>query len=157
MPGQGRRGRHNWHSRFAGCGYRFTAPRRAIAEVLQNSPGHLSAEDIFMKVREKYPHTGLTTVYRTLDVLSGMGLVSKFDFGDGRARYEYASGADQRHHHHLVCTECRRVVNYSEFMDEEIEFLRRAEKGLSRKYGFDIKSHIIQFYGLCAECRNKDQ
>jgi Fur family ferric uptake transcriptional regulator len=145
-----------WHRRFRGCGYRFTAPRKAIIEVLQGEKGHLSAEEIYERVCERFPGTGLATVYRTLEVLTQMGMVSKFDFGDGRARYEYTVGRTEEHHHHLICTCCRRIINYSEFIDEELEFLKRAEEGLSKKYKFEIKDHSIGFYGLCEDCvRNR--
>jgi len=158
MPGRGRmRGTGpNWNKRFKGCGYRFTVPRKAIIDVLLKTRKHLSAEEIYQEVYKEYPQVGLTTVYRTLEVLTQMGLIFKFDFGDGRARYELIEGHEEEHHHHLVCTQCKRVINYSEFIDEEFEFLKRAEKGLSKKYNFQIKNHIIQFYGLCEKCKNKE-
>lgn len=143
-----------WHGRFRGCGYRFTIGREAIMNALANSKEHLSAEDIYVKIHPKYPSVGLTTVYRTLDVLSGLGLVYKLDFGDGRARYELAMDTKGvRHHHHLVCTKCRKVVDYADFIDEEVELLRNTEKGLERKYNFEITNHLIQFYGVCSDCR----
>jgi len=109
-----------------------------------------------MKVYPRHPHIGLTTVYRTLDVLSDIGLVYKFDFGDGRARYELAEGPKGiNHHHHLVCTSCNRVVDYTDFIDEEVELLKETEKGLSKKYDFRITNHLIQFYGLCGSCAGK--
>ena len=77
-----------WGRRFRGCGYRMTVPRQAIMEVLSSTDKHLSAEDIYMKVHRTYPNVGLTTVYRTLELLTEMGLIVTFDFGDGRARYE---------------------------------------------------------------------
>ena len=142
-----------WHGRFRGCGYRITLAREVILDLLSNSIEHLSAEDIYIKVHAKHPNIGLTTVYRTLDVLSDLGLVYKFDFGDGRTRYELAEGPKgERHHHHLVCTNCNKIIDYTDFIDEEVELLRRTEKGLAEKYGFDIKNHLIQFYGLCGEC-----
>ena len=145
-----------WHGRFRGCGYRITAGREAILEVLTNASKHLSAEEIYMKVHARYPAIGLTSVYRTLEILVDMGLVAKFDFGDGRARYELAEGSKKdAHHHHLVCTGCNRVIDYSDFMDDEVEFLRRVEKGLSDKYNFKITNHLIQFYGLCDRCAKK--
>ncbi|MBD3426858.1 MAG: transcriptional repressor [Candidatus Omnitrophica bacterium] len=156
MPERRRFGRANWHRRFKGLGYRITIPRKAIMEVLHRTKKHLSAEDIYMEVHNLYPQVGLTTVYRTLELLTEMGLVSKFDFGDGRARYELVSDPKEDHHHHLICTRCKRVINYSEFIDEELEFLKRAEKGLSEKYNFDIKNHVFQFYGLCDRCKNKE-
>jgi Fur family transcriptional regulator, ferric uptake regulator len=144
-----------WHGKFRGCGYRITAGREAILDVLSKSDKHLSAEDIYMKVHPKCPNIGLTTIYRTLDVLVHLGLVFKFDFGDKRARYELAEGPKgARHHHHLICTKCRRIIDYTDFIDEEVELLNQTEKGLSKKYNFKITNHLIQFYGVCSNCAN---
>jgi Fur family ferric uptake transcriptional regulator len=110
-----------------------------------------------MRVHPKYPNIGLTTIYRTLDVLASLGLVFKFDFGDGRARYELAEGPKgAHHHHHLICTHCNRVIDYTDFIDEEVELLNQTEKGLSKKYDFKITNHLIQFYGLCNNCSKKE-
>jgi Fur family ferric uptake transcriptional regulator len=130
--------------------------RQAILDILSKADKHLSADDIYMKVHPKYPNIGLTTIYRTLDILANVGLLYKFDFGDGRARYELAEGPKRaNHHHHLVCTGCNRVIDYTDFVDEEIELLKETEKGLSKKYNFKITNHLIQFYGLCKECGAK--
>lgn len=140
--------------KFKGCGYRLTVPRQAILDVLSNTKEHLSAEDIYLQVHKVYPAIGLTTVYRTLELLVQTGMVLKFDFGDGRARYELSEGPKGiGHHHHLVCTKCRRIIDYQEFVDEEKELLRKTEKGLSEKYHFQITHHVIQFYGLCSHCK----
>ncbi len=156
MPRENCQGRGWWHGKFRVCGYRITAGREAILDVLSKSDKHLSAEDIYMKVHPKYPNVGLTTIYRTLDILANVGLLCKLDFGDGRARYELAEGSKRaNHHHHLVCTGCNRIIDYTDFVDEEIELLKQTEKGLSKKYNFKITSHLIQFYGLCKECGAK--
>ena len=86
------RGRHWCHGRVRGCGFRMTMGREAVLDVLSRTEDHLSAEDIYMRVHETYPAIGLTSVYRTLDMLVNIGLVYKFDFGDGRARFEIAEG-----------------------------------------------------------------
>ncbi|MDD4013805.1 MAG: Fur family transcriptional regulator [Candidatus Omnitrophica bacterium] len=154
MDGCGPGGPMGWRGRFKGCGYRMTTGREAILDILTVSEKHLSAEDIYRKVTEKYPGVGLTSVYRTLEILSNMGIVYKFDFGDGRARYELAEGSKKPdHHHHLVCTKCKRVIDYTEFIDEEVELLKKTEKGLSKRYNFAINNHLIQFYGLCGKCK----
>lgn len=154
MHGHGKMGQHWWYRRFRGCGYRITIPREAILTVLSNTEEHLSAEDIYLSVHKIYPTIGLTTIYRTLEILVQMGLVFKFDFGDGRARFELAEGPKgKRHHHHLVCSQCGRVIDYTDFIDDEMEFLQRAEKGLSRKFNFNISHHVIQFYGVCHKCQ----
>jgi len=145
-----------WHGRFRVCGYRLTVAREAILDVLSKTSKHLSAEDIYLEVHKTYPNIGLATVYRTLELLAQTGLVLKFDFGDGRARYELSeSPKGTRHHHHLICTGCNRVIDYTDFIDDEIELLSRTEKGLSQKFNFRITNHLIQFYGLCDKCQDK--
>ena len=147
-----------WAGRFRGCGYRLTVPREAILDVLNKTSKHLSAEDIYLVVHRIYPAIGLTTIYRTLDLLVQMGIVFKFDFGDGRARYELAEGPKgSHHHHHLICTTCNRVIDYTDFIDEEAKLLQGTEKGLSKKYNFKIINHLIQFYGICDKCSGKKE
>ena len=144
------------HGKIKNAGYRLTIPRRAILQVLNNSRSHMSAEEIYLEVHKMYPAIGLTTVYRTLEMLVRMGLVSKFDFGDKRARYELAEGPGSKgHHHHLVCTKCGRIIDYKDFIDEEQELINKTEKGLSKKFNFEIHNHIIHFYGVCESCREK--
>ena len=156
MPGRNRSGTPWWHGKFRGCGYRLTMGREAILDVLSKSERHLSAEDVYMKVHPRNPNIGLTTIYRTLNVLSNIGMVYKFDFGDGRARYELAEGPKgAHHHHHLICTGCNRVVDYTDFIKEELDLLNQTEKGLSKKYNFKITNHLIQFYGLCERCSGR--
>ena len=150
------RGHHWCRGRVKGFGFRLTLGRDAVLDVLSRTEDHLSAEDIYIRVHETYPAIGLTSVYRTLDMLVNIGLVYKFDFGDGRARFELAEGPKGKdHHHHLVCTGCGRIVNYRDFIDEEVALLKKTEEGLSEKHNFAITNHLIQFYGLCEDCRNK--
>ena len=141
------------HGRFRNAGFRLTLPRQAILNVFAENPKHLSAEEIFLSVHENYPGIGLATVYRTLDLLTQMGLIFKFDFGDGRSRYELASEAIKEHHHHMVCSRCGRIIDYSDFMEEEVEFIKGLETELSKKHKFKINSHQIHFYGLCERCQ----
>ena len=156
MPRGECRGQGWLQGKFRGCGYRITSGREAILDVLFKSDKHLSAEDIYMKVHPRCPTIGLTTVYRTLDVLAGLGLIFKFDFGDGRARFELAEGPKgAHHHHHLICNNCKRIIDYTDFIDEEVELLNQTEKGLTKKYDFKITNHLIQFYGLCSDCAKK--
>ena len=93
---------------FRGCGYKATVGREAILKTLANARKHLSAEDIYISVHSEYSSIGLATVYRTLELMVNNGLVYKFDFGDGRARYELAEGGKSGgHHHHLICKKCK--------------------------------------------------
>ncbi|MGB3114427.1 MAG: Fur family transcriptional regulator, partial [Candidatus Omnitrophota bacterium] len=95
MRGMCGTGRPWMHGRFRGHGYRLTMPRKAILEVLSKAEKHLSAEEVYLRVHKIYPNVGLTTVYRTLELLVQMGVIYKFDFGDGRARYELTVGPER--------------------------------------------------------------
>ena len=142
-----------WHGRFRNAGYRLTLPRQIILKALSQTSEHLSAEEIYLAVHRIYPAVGLTTVYRTLELLVRLGIISKFDFGDGRSRYELTAGKEKKHHHHLICTNCGKVIDYTDFIDEENEVLNKVEKKLSQKYNFKINSHQVHFYGLCDKCK----
>ncbi|MDD4294107.1 MAG: Fur family transcriptional regulator [Candidatus Omnitrophica bacterium] len=149
-----RKGAGWWCGRVKGQGYKLTISRQAILEVLSKTSKHLSAEEIYNDVYKIYPGAGLATVYRTLELLVELGLVHKFDFGDGRARYELIEGPEgKKHHHHLICTKCGKIIDYTDFIEDEVELLKKIEKGLSEKYNFNINDHLIQFTGLCEKCR----
>lgn len=158
MPRGFERGATWWYGRFRGCGYRLTLPRQAILDVLSRTSKHLSAEEIYLAVHKIYPSSSLSTVYRTLELLVGVRLIFKFDFGDGKARYELIKDSEDKghHHHHLICTGCNRVVDYTDFIRDDIELLEKIERDLSKKYNFKIAKHIVQFYGLCDKCRGGD-
>lgn len=142
-----------FQQRFTNAGFRLTLPRQAILNVLKKTQGHLNAEEIFLSINKNYPGVGFATVYRNLSLLTQMGLVSKFYFGDGQSRYELASGAIKGHHHHIVCIRCGKIINYSDFMEKEVKFIKELEEELSRKHNFKINNHQIHFYGLCERCQ----
>jgi Fur family ferric uptake transcriptional regulator len=143
--------------RLKAVGYKMTQGRKTIMDILIASEGHLSAEDIYFKAHSVQHTLSLASVYRTLEIFVKMGLVNKFNFKDGGARYELAeSPGGRRHHHHLICTSCGIVIDYGDFSGEELNLLRQTEKHLSVKYGFTIANHTVHYYGLCEEC-NKNE
>ena len=86
MPGP-----HKFRHRFEGHVSRWTMPREAILEFLSRSSKHMSAKEIYASLYDTYPGMGLTTVYRTLDLLARMGIITKLTLGDGQSRYEFKS------------------------------------------------------------------
>lgn len=154
MRGRGRGRGAWWQDRFEHMGARITAPREVVLDILHETDDHVSAADVYIKAHAINPSIGLTTVYRTLDMLTQMGIVQKFDFGDGKARYELVNNpGGKKHHHHLVCRKCGAIVDYSEFIEDEVEFIDKTQKKLSKKYDFDITDHAIHFFGFCSRCR----
>jgi Fur family ferric uptake transcriptional regulator len=145
---------HQWGQTLKGRGFRLTVAREAIIHVLERTDAHVSAEDIYMAVHPEYPAIGLTTIYRTLDLLQQTGIISKFEFGHGRAKFELSEKySSKKHHHHLICRRCRKIIDYSDFINEEIDYIQKTEEGLKKKYNFDISDHEINFYGLCEACK----
>ena len=148
MPGP-----HKLRHRFKGHVSRWTMPREAILEFLSRSSKHMSAKEIYASLYDTHPEMGLTTVYRTLDLLARMGIITKLTLGDGQSRYEFKSSEKKDHHHHLICTICGKIINYSEFLDEELRLVKKTEERLAKKYDFKILDHNIEFFGICVKCK----
>lgn len=127
--------------------YKLTPQREATVRVLlENEQDHLSAEDVYLLVKEKAPEIGLATVYRTLELLSELKLIHKMNFGDGVARYDLRDDNAEHHHHHLVCLNCGTVDEIFE------DLLVGAEERVRSAYNFSILDHRLTFYGICNRC-----
>ncbi len=132
---------------------RWTVPREKIFDLLIRSRRHLSAKDIYAALGPANPDIGLTTVYRTLDLLDRAGLVRKINAGDGQVRFEYKRGDYSDHHQHLICTNCGKILNFRDFEKEELDLVRKTEEIMAAKHRFQIREHNIEFFGLCEDCR----
>ncbi|TDL97844.1 transcriptional repressor [Macrococcus brunensis] len=127
--------------------YKLTPQRESTVRVLlENESDHLSAEDVFLKVRESSPEIGLATVYRTLELLAELKVVDKINFGDGVARFDLRKEGAEHFHHHLVCVECGAVDEIEE------DLLGEVEKKVERDYQFKIMDHRLTFHGICHRC-----
>ncbi len=128
--------------------YKLTPQREATVRVLlEREADHLSAEDIFLLVKDKAPEIGLATVYRTLELLSELKIIDKINFGDGVSRYDLRKEGAEHFHHHLVCIECGSV---EEIMDD---LLGDVEKIVESEWGFKVQDHRLTFHGLCKTCQ----
>src|SRR2546430_2456978 len=87
---------------------KITGPRAAILEILRQHPHPLTNKEILGALPKG--QCDLATIYRSMHLLEKMGMVKRFDFGDGVARFELVSEGDDGHHHHLICTRCSEVV-----------------------------------------------
>jgi Fur family ferric uptake transcriptional regulator len=127
-------------------GHRLTPQRMLVIEALHNADKHISAEELYNQLHHRYPYANISTVYRTLELLKELDLVTEADFGEGRVRYHVA---EKGHHHHLVCRSCSRIVD----MDESA--LRPLKNTMLQKYGFDADLRHLAIAGMCSECRKK--
>lgn len=125
-------------------GYKLTRQRRAVIKTVALSNGHLTAAAIHKKLLKDYPALGLVTIYRTLEILVRRGLICEVYAGGSGRSYTIAT---QEHHHHLICSDCGRVVDFSGHRLAELE------RRLTHETGFKIRDHLLEFFGLCQECQ----
>ncbi len=129
--------------------YKLTPQREATVRVLlEHEEDHLSAEDVYLLVKEKAPEIGLATVYRTLELLSELKVVDKINFGDGVSRYDLRQEGAAHFHHHLVCIECGAVDEIQE------DLLGDVEKIVEEHWKFQVKDHRLTFHGICSRCQD---
>lgn len=129
-------------------GMKYTEQRGIILQILLSLDEHLSAEEVQNIVKDKYPeqNIGIATIYRTLNFLEEVNLISSISFGTDGKKFECNH---EQHHDHIICTSCGKIV---EFYDEAIE--KKQEK-IALKNGFKITDHTMQIYGICQKCQNK--
>jgi len=130
-------------SKLSELGYRLTPQRMMILSAIENSDDHISAEEIYAQVVAKYPNVNISTVYRTLELLKHLGLVTETDLGEGRVRYH---PADKGHHHHLVCKECGAIID----LDESV--MASVKDTLLREYKFIADLEHLAIFGRCVKC-----
>ncbi|MCJ7515574.1 MAG: transcriptional repressor [Dehalococcoidia bacterium] len=129
-----------------GMGYRMTPQRMMVVEALHDTDKHVSAEEIYAKVKAKYPYANISTVYRTLELLNELGLVNEISLGDGCVRFH---PAEKGHHHHLVCQKCHKIIDLPESVLAPLEDI------LSEKHRFKADLKHTAVFGLCSKCQDK--
>lgn len=122
-------------------GLRMTEPRRIIARVLSEADDHPDVEELHSRVRKIDSSISLATVYRTMNLFEETSIVTKRDFGDGRARYEEAWG-DDNHHHHMIDIKTGKVT---EFYSEELEVLKIK---IAKELGYELVDHHLELFGI---------
>jgi len=125
-------------------GLRSTRQRDLILDIFLSGHEHLSAEELYLKVKASSPGIGQATIYRTLKLFVDAGLAREMTLPDGQTRYEQQIAGE--HHDHLICTRCGAIV---EFEDETIE---RQQQEIARRHGFTLVNHKMQLCGLCPAC-----
>jgi Fur family ferric uptake transcriptional regulator len=134
------------HEQLASTGFRRGGARRAVIELLDGEECARSAIEIEDALRAGGRKVGRATIYRVLDELDRLGLVSRVEIGDGLTRYESVFPNGAEHHHHLVCDGCGKLIPFAD------DGLERAIRQLARREGFDVNDHDVTLHGSCADC-----
>ena len=131
-------------------GMRWTKQRQLIYDEISLEKGHYTAENIKNKLCEKNINTGLSTIYRTLQLLEENNIVKRVPLGLDTTVYESCDKKNHGHHH-MHCTKCGKT------MEIHVDMLDDLEKIIKTKYKFTITGHIVMFTGLCETCALKKQ
>jgi Fur family ferric uptake transcriptional regulator len=107
----------------------------------------MTAEDIFLLIKEEAGSMAISTVYRNMEALQELGVIAKTIFNDGKARYELSR---ENHVHHLICLNCKKSVTIDKCPLEQME------KELKERAGFDVMEHKLEIYGYCEKCKRQN-
>jgi Fur family peroxide stress response transcriptional regulator len=127
--------------------FRITPQRLAVLKILAASEIHPSVDDIYKEVKALFPTTSLATVYKTVSLLKELNEVLELGFPDGSNRYD---GYNPVPHPHAICMKCKKI------MDPELMNIDELSEEMSRKTGYKIFHHRLDFFGLCPECQLKN-
>jgi len=125
------------------AGYRLTPQRLMVLKAIASSEAHQTAEAIHQEVVKTYPYLDIATVYRILQLLKRLHLVTEIDLGRDSARYEVA---EPNKHNHMVCRECRHTF------DLRLSYLEELHTRLIKEFGFEPDLEHFAIGGLCADC-----
>jgi len=123
---------------------RRTEQRRLILEIIQQTKGHLDADEIYQQARQKSPSISLSTVYRSLKLFKELELIEEHQFDGMRHYYE---NAPRSKHHHLVCLGCGRIFEF------KCPSAERLKSRISRDEGFKVTDAEVRLVGYCPECQ----
>jgi len=127
--------------------FRITPQRLAILRILATSEGHPTVDEIYKEVKSQFPTTSLATVYKTISLLKELNEVLELGFPDGSNRYD---GNNPVPHPHAICMKCKKI------MDPELMSIEELSEEMSRKTGYKIFHHRLDFFGLCPDCQKNN-
>jgi len=126
---------------------RMTNQREVILRELKKSKQHLTADELYDRVKKDMPRISLATVYRNLEILSGAGMIGKLEISGRQKRFDY----DVSEHDHIYCTVCHKVNNL------EIERQGLHEKELKAVKGYTVTGYRLEIIGICPACQKRKE
>jgi Fe2+ or Zn2+ uptake regulation protein len=128
------------------AGYRVTAPRRAVADLITEYDGHFTALELEDVARSRRLGISRATLFRALELLAELGIVERVDLPNGEHAYVPCARA---HHHHVICSRCGRTTEVEDFGVAD------AVAEIARRSGYQIDTHRLELFGLCRHCQAK--
>lgn len=134
--------------RLRDAGYKLTHARTIVLDVIEAHHGHMTSAQILDAVSARDSSIGRASVFRTLELLTRLAIIRP-TYTAGSATPTYVLMPDG-HHHHIVCVECHRLIEF-----EDCGLASLTER-LEREFGVKLTGHLLEFYGVCDACRVTD-
>jgi Fur family ferric uptake transcriptional regulator len=125
-------------------GVRLTGPRRVVASLIETRTGHFTAADLEADPRAHRARIGRATIFRSLDLLSTLGVIERIDLPNGEHAYV---ACEPEHHHHVVCSSCGQSADF-----DDVD-LSAVVEAVGRRTGYRIDTHRLELFGLCRSCQ----
>ncbi|MBZ0293310.1 MAG: transcriptional repressor [Anaerolineae bacterium] len=133
--------------RLRNTGHKLTNARLTVLRALENHDGHMTSTDVLEAVTRMDPEIGRASVFRALDLFTQLSIIRPTYIDSSvTPTYVLMPGG---HHHHIICTNCNRVIEFEECKLDQLE----AE--LERKLHVRLTGHLLEFYGLCESCQDR--
>ena len=126
------------------AGLRNTTQRALIMDIIRNGRGHLDADEVYRQAKRKQPRLSLSTVYRTLQKLKGLGLIEELHFDEAHHHYEIKPPTE---HHHLLCLGCGKVIEF------KYPLVSSVKRNVAEAKDFEITGSEVRMTGYCADCQ----
>jgi len=126
--------------------YKLTPQRRVVIQTIASNQEHFTPTAIYEKVHQGHPNIGLVTIYRTIEILAKLKLICELHAGGSCHSYTISAPG---HHHHLICSNCGKVVDFTSCE------LGKMQQSLVKETGFRIDGHLLEFIGLCQACQKE--
>lgn len=154
--GRCRHGQGHWKQALQEKGYKYTPGRKSILDVLMKEEKPLSAEEIYFQVHAMCPSVGLTTIYRTMDLLCEMGIVAKIILDDNRARYELCHQCSQvKSQMRMICQNCQSIFYPGELEPDMQKLMDEYGKKMAGAQEFAVNHYVLHLFGICKDCQTK--
>ena len=136
-----------WLIQLQEKGYRITNPMKIIVDILAKSSHLLNPTEVYLQAKNINPKIGLVTVYRTIEKMEQSGLIDRVHMPGGCQSFFHSSDG---HQHLMICTKCGKAQFF------EGENLNLFFKNIGKQFGYDVKDHWLQLFGLCEECKKQN-
>jgi Fur family transcriptional regulator, ferric uptake regulator len=146
-----------YQDKITSSGFKITKPRDVIIKILSKSSKLLTADDIYMQVKDVDPTIGVATVYRTLELLTRLKIVCRIILGSGRSYYMLSRECARETFTYMICDNCKKIITNNQCLKSAVKVRLRenAEETILKNCKLKVDNYQILFTGLCDECSGK--